>query len=373
VWVNESGEDVELTIYYDHHHPYNTDRMIKALKNGLDYFSKNYGAYPDRQVRILEFPRYSSYAQSFANTIPYSESIGFVADVRDNSEDIDYPYYVTAHELGHQWWAHQVIGANVQGCVLMSEALAQYSALMVMEKEYGKSQIGRFLKHELNSYLIGRGSESREELPLYLVENQQYIHYNKGAITMYALRDYCGEEEVNSALKKYLQAVAYEEPPYTNSLEFIDYIEPIVPDSLSYIIDDWFKKITLYDNKMKKAECWQEGKDKYRVELEFETAKYYADGQGNDSETEMNDLVEIVIFGNVDENGKQVKRPVYQEKHRLSSGEHKLTVYVYAKQKPLEASIDGMFMLIDKNMWDNSVKVDIIDELDQGVDLTQGD
>ncbi|MDP8321834.1 MAG: M1 family aminopeptidase, partial [Candidatus Stygibacter australis] len=360
VWTNESGEDVELTIYYDHHHPYNTERMIKALKSGLGYFSKNFGPYPDRQVRILEFPRYSSYAQSFVNTIPYSESIGFVADVRENSEDIDYPYNVTAHELGHQWWAHQVIGANVQGSVLMSEALAQYSSLMVMEKEYGKSQIGRFLKHELSSYLIGRGGESREELPLYLVESQQYIYYYKGAVIMYALRDYCGEKAVNSALKKYLQATAYEEPPYTNSLEFMEYIEPIVPDSLNYIIDDWFKKITLYDNKMKKAECWQEGKRKYRVELEFEMNKYYADGQGNDSKAEMNDLVEIVIFGNAYVKGKQVKRPVYQKKHRLNSGEHKLTVYT--KRKPQEASIDGMFKLIDKNMLDNSVKVKIIDE-----------
>ena len=363
-WQNPKGEDVELTVYYDHKHPYNVDRMLKALSCGLDYYSTNFGAYPDRQVRILEFPRYSAYAQSFVNTIPYSESVGFVADVQEGKDDIDYPFFVTAHELGHQWWAHQVIGANVQGCVMMSEALAQYSALMVMEKEYGKHQIGKFLKHELSSYLIGRGSESREEQPLYLVENQQYIHYNKGAITMYALRDYCGEKAVNSALKKYLQATAYEEPPYTNSLEFMEYIEPIVPDSINYIIDDWFKKITLYDNKMKKAECWQEGKHKYRVELEFETNKYYADGQGNDSEAEMNDLVEIVIFGNAYVNGKQVKRPVYQKKHRLGSGEHKLTVYT--KRMPLEASIDGMFKLIDKNMWNNSIKVEIIDGSSQG-------
>jgi hypothetical protein len=31
------------------------------------------------------------------------------------------------------WWAHQVMGANVQGATLMSETMAQYSALMVME------------------------------------------------------------------------------------------------------------------------------------------------------------------------------------------------------------------------------------------------
>ena len=33
----------------------------------------------------------------------------------DDPDDIDYPFYVTAHEVAHQWWAHQVIGADVQG------------------------------------------------------------------------------------------------------------------------------------------------------------------------------------------------------------------------------------------------------------------
>jgi aminopeptidase N len=38
---------------------------------------------------------------------------------------------VTAHEFGHQYWAHQVIGAEMQGATVLSETLAQYSALMV--------------------------------------------------------------------------------------------------------------------------------------------------------------------------------------------------------------------------------------------------
>ena len=67
-------------------------------------------------MRILEFPRYATFAQSFPNTIPYSESIGFIARVDpDDPKDIDYPYYVTAHEVAHQWWAHQVIGAQRPG------------------------------------------------------------------------------------------------------------------------------------------------------------------------------------------------------------------------------------------------------------------
>ena len=131
--------------------------------------------------------------------MPFSESIGFIADLRD-PDDIDYVFYVTAHELGHQWWAHQVIGAFVQGVTMLDETFAQYSALMVQEKEYGPAQMHKFLKYELDRYLSGRGGEVVEELPLALNENQDYIHYRKGSVVMYALKDYLGEDVVDKVL-----------------------------------------------------------------------------------------------------------------------------------------------------------------------------
>ena len=186
--------DVAIEIYYQPGHEYNLDRMIDSVKKSLDYFTANFSPYQHHQVRILEFPRYARFAQSFANTIPYSEAIGFIARVQDEDDDVDYPFYVTAHEVAHQWWAHQVIGGNVQGATMLSETMAQYSALMVMEKEYGPEKMRRFLKYELDNYLRNRGGELVEEMPLYLVENQPYIHYRKGSVIMYALKDYLGEE-----------------------------------------------------------------------------------------------------------------------------------------------------------------------------------
>src|SRR3546814_4387793 len=112
---------------------------------------------------------------------------GFIADLRDE-DDIDYVFYVTAHEVAHQWWAHQVVGANVQGATMLSESLAQYSALMVMEHEYGPRKMRKFLRHELDTYLMSRATERVRELPLALNENQQYIHYNKGSVVFYALK-----------------------------------------------------------------------------------------------------------------------------------------------------------------------------------------
>ncbi|KAG1605843.1 hypothetical protein G6F46_013425 [Rhizopus delemar] len=178
--------------------------MIEAVQKSLAYYEANFTPYQHRQVRIIEFPGYARFAQSFANTIPYSEAIGFIADLRD-PDKVDYLFYVTAHEIAHQWCAPQVIGANVQGATVLSESLSQYSALMVMEQEYGRQHMRQFLKRELDGYLSGRGGEAIEEQPLERVENQQYIHYQKGSLVFYRLREEIGEQALNRALKRFLQ------------------------------------------------------------------------------------------------------------------------------------------------------------------------
>jgi aminopeptidase N len=128
----------------------------------VKFHSTNFGPYQHRQVRIIEFPCYETFAQSFPNTIPFSEGAGFVFGT-DDEENIDHVFNVTAHEVAHQWWAHQVIGGNVQGATLMSEALAEYSALMVMEKEYGRDKMRHMLKYELDGHLRGRGTQRNRE------------------------------------------------------------------------------------------------------------------------------------------------------------------------------------------------------------------
>ena len=213
-----------------------------------DYYSANFGPYQYHQLRIVEFPRYATFAQSLPNTIPFSEAIGFIARL-ENPDDVDYVFYVTAHEVAHQWWAHQVIGADAQGSTMLSETMAQYSALMVMEKEFGPANMRKFLESELNSYLVGRSTERQKEMPLELVENQPYIHYNKGSLVMYALRDYIGEARMNAAIRGFLNATKFRGPPYPTSLQLVDSLRAATPDSLKYLIGDLFEHITLYELK----------------------------------------------------------------------------------------------------------------------------
>src|SRR3546814_10862288 len=108
-----------------------------------------------------------------------------------------------------------------QGATMLSESLAQYSALMVMEHEYGLRKMRKFLRHELDTYLMSRATERVRELPLALNENQQYIHYNKGSVVFYALRDAIGEDTLNRILSGFLDKWAFKGPPYPTTRDFL--------------------------------------------------------------------------------------------------------------------------------------------------------
>ncbi len=356
VW-HPDQENVAIEVYYDPVHAYNVDRMIDASKKSLDYFTAAFSPYQHRQVRILEFPGYANFAQSFPNTIPYSEGIGFIADLSD-PDDIDYVFYVTAHEVAHQWWGHQVIGGNIQGGTMLSESLAQYSALMVMQKEYGREKMRRFLKYELDRYLVGRGGELIEEMPLARVENQQYIHYAKGSLVFYALQDAIGEDVLNRALARYVAQVAYQEPPYTYTPDLMKILREVTPPAQQVLLHDLFLTITLFDLRATTATWTRRADGKYLVKLTIDAKKMRANGRGVESPLPLDDSIEIGVFatsGATEKDGKKEETVLYLAKHRLNR--QKATFELVVDGLPVEAGIDPMNILVDRTSDDNRTKV----------------
>ena len=173
-----------------------------------------------------------------------------------------------------------MIGADVLGATLMSESLSEYSALKVLEHKYGKTKMRTFLKDALDTYLTSRTFESKRENPLMYNDGQGYIHYQKGSMVLYALSDYIGESQLNNALKAYVEKVKFQEPPYTTSIEMVDYLKKATPDSLQYVIHDMFETITLYSNNMVKASYKKLDNGKYEVTMEFNVSKYKNDEKG---------------------------------------------------------------------------------------------
>ncbi|MCP4656901.1 MAG: hypothetical protein GY856_15935 [bacterium] len=352
--ARDRWRDVAIEVYYHQPHRFNVDRMIDSVKKSLAYYSESFGPYQHRQLRIVETPRYGISVQSLPTTVAYSEASGFIAKV-DDEDAIDYPFYIIAHEVAHQWWAHQVVSGNVQGATLMSETLAQYSALMVMEREYGKEKMRRFLKHELDTYLRGRSREMVEEVPLYRVGDQGYIRYNKGSVVMYALRDAIGEEPLNQALASYVEAVKFQSPPYTNSLEFLDFLRRAVPAEKQGLITDFFETVTLFDNRVEKASFDRRGDGKYVVTVEAGVRKLRADGQGVETEIPLDDWIDVGVFGEKRVDGRTEETVLWLEKRHVTSPEVSFELVV--DERPVRAGIDPYNKLIDRDSEDNVKRV----------------
>ncbi len=354
----ETYRGVAISVYYDPHHPWNAERMIRTGKAGLDYFDTNFSPYQFRQLRFLEFPNFAgSFAQSFANTVPWSEGLVFIADTDSDPTRIDMVTYVGAHELGHQWWGHQAVSADEQGDTMLIESFAQYSALMVMKHMYGPDMIRKFLKYELDSYLKARGGEAIEELPLERVEGQGYIHYRKGSLVMYRLQDELGEEAVNKALRKYLAAHAFKAAPYPDTRELVADFREVAPPEKQQLITDLFEKITLYDYKAKTASAKKRPDGKWDVTLTIEAKKLYANGQGKETQAPLTDeVVDIGVF--TAEPGKKAfsaKDVLFMKPMAVKSGAQTFTVTV--DKKPAFAGVDPYNKRIDRNSEDNTVKV----------------
>ncbi|VAV98907.1 hypothetical protein MNBD_ALPHA06-1663, partial [hydrothermal vent metagenome] len=252
VWKNPNGRDVPLAIYFHKAHDYNVDLMLDAMKGSLDTFTTTFGPYPYNQVRIMEFP-YRGFAQSFAGTIPFSERIGFVmqsGDPTDNKK-VDLATYVTMHEIGHQWFAHQIVPADTKGFNVLSEGLTENAAMTAYEAKLGWQKARRVLEQRsIQAYLTGRTVDREDEPPLALAEGQQYLDYNKASWVFWGLKQYMGGDKMQNAIRGFLQEYGYKGPPYPTSIQLIDALRAAAPDELQGLITDYWERIVFWDMKI---------------------------------------------------------------------------------------------------------------------------
>jgi ABC-type Na+ efflux pump permease subunit len=349
-------KDIGLTVYYDPAHAWNVDNMIAIMKESLNYYTTNFSPYQFHQLRMVEFPDYNNFAQSFPGSVAYSEAAGFIFDTRE-PQNANLVTYVTAHETAHQWWFHHVVSADMEGMTVLSETLAQYSAYMVMERLH-PDEIHRSLKQSLDGYLRNRGKEPVEERPLERVDGQKqsYIGYQKGAVVMYLLKDQLGEETVNRALRDLLRDYSFKDPPYPRSRELVDYLKAEAGPEHQQLITDLFQKITLYDLKVAGAHSSPRADGKWDVTIDVEAHKLYADGKGVETEAPLDESIDIGAFtADPTSDTFSSANILSMGKQRVQTGKHTFSLVV--DKEPKYVGIDPYFKYIDRKPDDNVLKL----------------
>jgi hypothetical protein len=347
--LSRAKRGIPLRIFHHPPHAFNLARMIRSMKASLDYFTTEFGPYPDTHLRIVEIPRYDRGGTAHPNTITFTED-NFLTRVDDNQFDM--AFFGTAHEVAHTWWGGQVTlapGVRGQG---LSEALANYSAMMVTETTYGLDAARRVYDFQMDRYLHRR-SEMGRDVALLEVGEQPWIYYGKGAVALYLLRDHIGAHAVNTALRRYLEKYGGGRRPLPTSLDLYAELRDVTPDSMQYLLTDLFEKITLWDLETRSADVERTTNGEYQLTLEVVAKKVTADSTGKETEVPMDDLVEIGIFGSGSDKG--LGTPLHVQRQRIRSG--KQTIRITVPREPARAGIDPYRKLIDRDRDNNIVDV----------------
>jgi aminopeptidase N len=337
-------KDVAIQVFHHPGHGHNVARMVKSVQASLDYLSEQFGPYPHRQLRFVEHPGSVGGLHAAPVNVSYWEGFSLLHPERD-PHDIDFPFAVVAHEVAHSWWGGQVAPAWVEGAPVLSESLAWYSALSVVEKAHGPAHLRRLMDKMREAYLTPR---SRAGVPL-LRATDWFLAYRKGPFAMYALREYVGEARVNTALRRMMELYGAGVPPLPTSRDLYRELQAVTPEAQRGLLHDLFEANTFWALQTKRAAAEPAGDGTWRVTLDVQARKEVVDPEGLATEVPMDELVEVGVFAAGKDGGPS--EPLYLGMHRIRSGAQRLTVTV--PREPTQAGIDPRHLLIDVQPEDN--------------------
>lgn len=336
----EQRNGVDLQVFVHPGHTKHLDRLLRSVRASLDYYSSQFGPYPYRFLQVVEQPgNFFGMGVDGSGVITGGEGFFLLDPEGDGFDSI---FEIVAHEMGHQWWGVQLKAALAEGGGVISESLAWYSAMQLVQHVNGREALRRFmsLMRQPNPW-----PPIRTGLPL-LRAMDPWANYRKGPYAMHALSEYVGEERVNSALRSLIEKKA---TSLATTLDMYRELQAVTPDSLQPLLHDLFEVNTFWTFETKQASAVQTAAGAWQVTLEVEARKVVADSAGDETERPMNEWVEIGVFA-PRQPDEILGRPLYLRTHRIHSGAQTITLTV--PEKPDRAGIDP-YNLLDWEEGDN--------------------
>jgi hypothetical protein len=181
--------------------------MTKEVAAAVEFLNTNFGPPALNNLKVAPIP--GVFGQGYPglvylSTMSYLSERDRPAGVRSPQAEVFYSDLLLSHEVAHQWWGNVVAPALPQDDWLM-EGLANYSALLLLEKKRGPKAAAVVLETYRTRLLEKRGEEgvidgagpiglgSRLEASLTLQEWNSII-YGKGTWILHMLRRRIGDE-----------------------------------------------------------------------------------------------------------------------------------------------------------------------------------
>lgn len=346
-WSAPGQRPVAIEIVHDAAHPWNVDRMVRSVRASLDYGTRWFGAYPHDVLRLVEHPGDSPTLHAAPMNVAYEEGFALLRPERDR-RDVDFPFAVVAHEVAHQWWGNGLTPAAVEGEPLLTESLAWYTALGVVERTYGAAHVARLVDLMREAYLSPR---TRAGPPL-LRSADRFTAYRTGPFAMHALRTRIGEVQVNAALHRLLDAHASAAAPLATSRDLYAVLRDATPDSLRPWLADLFERNTYWDLAARRAVAEPLADGAWRVTLDVRARKVVVDTVGAETMLSMDEPVEVGVYGTATEPASGAAPALSLRAHRIRTGDQRIVVIVPGE--PARVVLDPRHLLLDAKIDDDA-------------------
>jgi hypothetical protein len=183
------------------------DAQAQALVKAIGVMERRFGRFPYPRFDVVEVPESAQFAAS-------SEQ-GFILVRSSVLDDESATLPLFAHEAAHGWWGNLVRAADGPGAKMVSEALAQYGAVLAIEELEGPRARDEFLRFSRPGYspvqcAMGYFYVWREggDKPLARLEDARWDHTlsdSKGMWVWHMLRGRIGDEAFFAELRSVVQ------------------------------------------------------------------------------------------------------------------------------------------------------------------------
>jgi hypothetical protein len=226
-------------------------RQFNAVKNALDYLTKNVGPYPWPHLTFVDPPAKGIGSGGMEYTTIFTTMSAFGLP-----EFLHLPEMVTVHEFGHAYFMG-ILASNEFEEPWLDEGINSFWEERIMDHYWGPN--AGLIDHPLlkiadkamgrSSYITSGNRQTVSNVEYswnYAHSTYGMMSYQKTATWLYTLMGIIGEETMNEVFREYYREWAFRHPSGT---DFIAVVNKVVPGTLGdkYGSDmNWFFDQTTY-------------------------------------------------------------------------------------------------------------------------------
>jgi hypothetical protein len=240
--LDDPPVETEMILLVHKSHLKLKDRYEESLRNGLEFYSKNYGAYPYETITLVDPPINALGAGGMEYpTLFTSMGLWFFP------KGLRMPEMVTIHEFGHGYW-YGIVGSNEFEEAWLDEGINSYSEIKAMDHYYGSdSSILDLFGLKIGDWVYARAAVmGTAKLDPILQKSWDFYNsgsyganvYSRAAITLLTLEGYLGEEVMSDIMRTYYERWKFKHP---KSADFFALAEERSGQDLDWFFDQFFK------------------------------------------------------------------------------------------------------------------------------------